>query len=429
MKKWIYVLLVVYLMLINTVNTYAMQIENTEIMGDKGVVTIEDFETTYRVTTPARVTAEILVPQGFGQSCYIILMDENGVNYRMSCTENNEYRTTMYLSEGKYFVDYVGVYGDNISQFSFDFVPEEVIEVKSEKENVLTYQLSDYVKIEEQIQENENRLKEMGIDIDKKQQTQDIMFFPSGIDGILIDGNGKTYYEVTHSGSTNTKCIVTGNAIADADVLMRVTKSGVLGEAVIELSKDGGKTFDTSAIITDTLYIGSLGVSISFTMENDTEQFMIGDSFSFKVRENFSVMYYSSMDSGYITVFGHPKENHKLLIRMLSSGGRGNSRFTVSYDLGNSIAIQDIVPKNGKYDLDDNITIIFSDHDFAKDLEFMVDIVSNDTTVNLIPAYIICVILAVLVTVAYVYLIRKKENADEYRINVYKSMQEEHNYE
>ena len=73
-------------------------------------------------------------------------------------------------------------------------------------------------------------------------------------------------------------------------MVLRVTKAGVIGEAVVELSKDGGATYDASAVINDTLYIGTLGVNVSFLMEHDAEQFAVGDTFSFKVRENFRVI-------------------------------------------------------------------------------------------------------------------------------------------
>lgn len=431
-KKWIGVVLAVVLALGNPMTLYATQTEIDNTQGDGGVNVIEDFETTHSATTPAKVTAELVVSKGFGQSCYVVLMDENGISYRISCTEDNEYVSSIYLAEGKYFVDYAGVYGDNISQYSFDFVPEQVIEAKSGEPNVLHYKLNDFEKIQQQIEENQERLDELtnGTENETAQESEEeILLYPSGVEGILVADNGTTYYEVTHNGTTKTNCIVTGNAISDADVVMRVSKAGVIGEAVIELSKDGGATYDASAVISDTLFIGTLGVTVSFQMEDDTQKFAVGDTFSFKVRENFRVIYNQSLSNGFVTIFGHPIDDHKLLIRMLSSGGRGESRFVVSYDSGNTIALQEIVPKNGKFAINDNMTLIFSDHAFAKGLEYTADVISNDNTLNLIPVYILVFGLAGLVVAGYVYLKMQEDKRRDYRITAYKQMKGEDFYE
>ena len=431
-KKWIAVVIVV-VALLNPVTHYAAQIEPTDTQGDEGITVIEDYDTSHSAETPAIVTAELEVPKGLGQSCYVILMDEEGRSYRISCMEENEYLSSIYLAEGIYFVDYAGVYGDNISQYSFDYEPEQIVEAKSGEPIVLHYKLNNFEEIKQQIEENEKRLDEITGDTENESNEQpdevETIYYPSGIDGILVEANGTTSYEVTHNGTTKTTCIVTGNAISDADVVMRVVKAGVIGEAVIELSKDGGATYDASAVINDTLYIGTLGVNVAFLMENDAEKFVIGDTFSFKVRENFRVIYNNSLNSGYVTVFGHPMEDQKLLIRMLSSGGRGESRFTISYDAGTTIAIQDIVPEDGRYNINDNLTLIFSEHDFAKGLEYTAEIKSNDTTFNWIPVFALAILLSLLIIAGYIYLKMQEDKRSEYRIKTYKQMRGEEHYE
>ena len=78
-KKWISVLLALVLALGNPMTLYATQTEEYGTQGDEGVTVVEDFETMHSDTTPAKVTAELDVTDGFGQSCYVILMDENGI--------------------------------------------------------------------------------------------------------------------------------------------------------------------------------------------------------------------------------------------------------------------------------------------------------------------------------------------------------------
>ena len=431
-KKWI-VLFAIILAFINPMTLYATQNSPNDAQGDEGIKVIEDYETAHSESTPAKVTAELEVPQGFGQSCYVTLMDEEGNSYRINCTEENDYMSSIYLAEGVYFVDYAGVYGDNISQYAFDYIPEQIIEAKSGEPNVLHYRMKNYEEVQNQIKENQDRLDELTNGAKNETegitQEEENIFFPSGIEGILVEAGGGTYYEVTHNGSTKTTCVVNGNAISDADVVLRVVKAGVIGEAVIELSKDGGATYDASAVISDTLHIGTLGVNVSFLMENDAEKFVVGDTFSFKVRENFRVIYNNPMYSGYVTIFGHPMDDKKLYIRMLSSGGRGESRFTVSFDGGTTVALQDIVPEDGKYQMDNNITLIFSDHDFAKGLEYTAEITSNDTTINWIPALVLCIMVAGLLTATYVYLMLQKDKPNEYKLMTYEQMREEEHYE
>ena len=141
------------------------------------------------------------------------------------------------------------------------------------------------------------------------------------------------------------------------------------------------------------------------------------------------MIYNQSLSNGFVTIFGHPIDDHKLLVRMLSSGGRGKSRFVVSYDSGNTIALQDIVQEDGKFAINDNLILIFSDHPFAKGLEYTADIVSNDNTLNLLPVYILLFGLAGLVVAGYVYLKMQEDKKSDYRIRTYKQMRGEEFYE
>ena len=75
------------------------------------------------------------------------------------------------------------------------------------------------------------------------------------------------------------------------------------------------------------------------------------------------------------------------------------------------------------------MTLIFSEHAFAKGLEYTADIVSNDNTLNLIPAYILVFGLAGVVVAGYVYLKMQEDKKSDYRITTYKQMRGDEYYE
>lgn len=384
----------------------------------------EDFNTVYSKDASAVMGVYFEVPEGFGHSCYMLMFDGNGNYYRVSASETNGYHSQIYLAEGDYYIDLVGVYGDNLNEYPFIYNSGQYIKVTANESINLNFSLKDYDKIDEDISiNNGNQNKE------ETSWESDIDLYPTGIDGVTVDDSGITYFDVVHEGTSNVIVRAFGNAIEDADIVFKVLKTGVLGEAVVALSKDGGQTYIAEAVADDTITVGTSGVTVSFLMKSDKEMLVEGDTFSFKTYENYLVQSSGNISQGYITLFGHPEEKQNILIKILSSGGLGESRFTVSYDNGNSVALQDIIPENGIYELPNNLTLYFSENDYARGLEYTISIAPNKTQISVVPLIIIGGIVVVVAIAIYIFLESKKDHKADYVIRKYTQMKENEYYE
>ena len=125
----------------------------------------------------------------------------------------------------------------------------------------------------------------------------------------------------------------------------------------------------------------------------------------------------SKASTANLIVTGHPLEAHDFIVIILSSGGLGKSRFTVESTKGTEISVTDVIPENGTYELEDDMTLIFSDSTaYERGLTYSVTVESNDDTVNYTPLY---VLLGVVVTggaAALSVMGSRKEKDSEYRI-------------
>lgn len=253
--------------------------------------------------------------------------------------------------------------------------------------------------------------------------------FETGLDGVTMQGGSLLYYDVEHKGVGIGTMEVSGYATGDYEVVVKIVKSGVIGEAVFQISLDGGNTYIGQDIVADSSKIGDAGITLYFKTDEDTTEFIEGDEYLVTVPESFQAIP-SKVNTANVLVIGHPIEEHDFVVNILSSGGLGSSRFTVNSTKGSKISVTDVIPENGIYELVDDITLIFSDSTaYEKGLNYTVSIKSNDETVDYTMLYVLCGVVVVGVIVALSFLTSKKETDSEYRICKYKWQKEDKNYE
>lgn len=257
----------------------------------------------------------------------------------------------------------------------------------------------------------------------------DTHLFETGLKGVTMQGGSLLCYEVEHKGVGAGTMEVSGYATGDYDVVVKIVKSGVIGEAVFQISLDGGNTYIGQDIVADSSKIGDVGITLYFKTDEDTVEFIEGDEYFVSVPESFQAIP-SKVNTANVLVLGHPLEEHDFVVNILSSGGLGFSRFTVNSTKGNKISVTDVIPKDGIYELEDDITLIFSDSTaYEKGLNYTVSIKSNDETVDYTMLYVLCGVVAVGIIVALSFLTSKKETDSEYRICKYKWQKEDADYE
>lgn len=397
--------------------------QTEQVMGD-GYEIVENHETEKSAVTSCVLSVETICPEGFGLNTYVMLMGEQGSTYRISISAENEYVGQIYLAPGKYQVTEVSVFDDYKQEYPFIITDSEF--TLSENENrTLSFTMRDYEKIEKEITEktrgNQNVMQNVTI--------SDTQLYETGLDGVSMQGTGTLFFEVEHIGTGTGTMEVSGYANGDYDVVVKIIKSGVMGEAVYEISLDGGNSYLGKDIVAESSVIGDAGLTLYFKTEQDTIEFVQGDEYHVDVTETFPVVA-SKASTANLVVTGHPLEEHDFVVTILSSGGLGKSRFTVKSTKGTTINVTDVIPENGIYELDDDMTIVFSDSTaYERGLTYNVTVVSNDDTVNFTPLY---VLLGMMVTGGAIFFSAmgsKKEKDSEYRIRKYQWRKEEKEYE
>lgn len=395
-----------------------------EAEGD-GYEIIESSDTGRDGESSCFVSVATLCPEGFGLNTYVMLLDDEGISYRVSINSENHYVGQIYLSPGHYTVMEVSVFNDYKQEFPFEITETEFTLVANENKT-LSYRLKNYEGIEAQIAEKTDSFQEAPA---LEAVLTEEKFYDTGIPGVTMQSSGTLYYAVEHRGTGAGSMEMSGYATGSYAVLVKIVKSGVIGEALYQISLDGGQTFIGQDTVADTCRIGSAGLVLNFKTDQDTTEFIEGDEYLAAVPETFSVTA-SKPGSANLIVTGHPMKDHELMIIVISSGGLGKSRFTVTSTKGSNINLTDVLPAGGEYQLEDGIRLIFAESDtYEKGLTYAVSVKSHDETVNYTPLYILLGVAVSGAVAALSVLGSKREKDSEYRIRSYRWRKEEQEYE
>lgn len=401
------------------------QTQTEQVMGD-GYEIVENHDTAKSPETSCFLSVETICPERFGLNTYVMLMDEQGNTYRVSISAENDYVGQIYLAPGKYQVTEVSVFDDYKQEYPF-IITESEFTLSENQNKAISFTMRDYEKTAGEIAEKAENTK---IEINTQNVIiSDTQLYETGLDGVSMQGTGTLFYEVEHTGTGAESMEVSGYATGDYDVVVKIVKSGVMGEAVFQISLDGGNSYIGQDIVAEASVIGDAGLTLYFKTEQDTMEFVEGDEYHVKVPESFSVVE-SKASTANLIVTGHPMEEHDFVVTILSSGGLGKSRFTVESTKGTEIRVTDVIPENGTYELEDGMTLIFSDSTaYERGLTYSVTVESNDDTVNYTPLYVLLGVVATGGAAALSVMGSRREKNSDYRIRKYQWRKEEKEYE
>lgn len=247
--------------------------------------------------------------------------------------------------------------------------------------------------------------------------------YETGIPGVTMDGTGELFYQVFHQGTGQGRMEVSGNATGDYALLVEITKPGVVGEAVYVLSLDGGRTFIGQDVVAEHCRVSSAGIVLHFSVEQDNMEFLAGEVYNASLPETFPVAASRVRDAN-VVVTGHPMEDHELTVKVLSSGGLGESKFSVSQ--GEQRMAADVIPEDGVYELEDGLKLVFSDAVYEKGLVYNVAVKSNDTSVSYIPLYILSGAVVIAGASALAVLAGRREKPGDYKLHRYEGKKAEY---
>lgn len=249
------------------------------------------------------------------------------------------------------------------------------------------------------------------------------IFYETGISGVSMDETGELYYPVVHQGTGRGRMEVSGNATGEYGLVVEIVRPGVVGEAVFSVSLDGGRTFIGQDVVAEHCRIGGVGIVLHFSVERDNMEFAAGEVYSVSLPETFPVSA-SRVGDANVVVAGHPMEDHELVVTVLSSGGLGEAKFSVSQ--GEQRMAADVIPEDGVYVLGDGLRLVFSDAVYGKGLVCHATVKSNDTTVNYMPLYILAGAVVVAGGSVLLVLAGRREKPGDYRLHCYEGKKEKY---
>lgn len=400
------------------------------------------------------------VIEDLDQVCYIYLMESDHKNckIRIELYPESDFVQTIYLPSGYYQVIETGV--KNSPTLTFKLTASAVsLNASSESAEIqlILNNAGDVVKNDLGVWTDKAESETQGEIFDEK------LFGVEALEGVQSNANGVFYYSATHVGAKKIRLVdkeveinvngqyVTeiqqveevyyedpgpgyvgafGSAKSTTDIVMVITKGGVVGQAEFKISYDGGQTFFAKYVTDDVVTDSTVGLTYTFYALNDTDEFVEGDRFTLHVLESFAVETSTSAANIRISCVGHPVENHYLLISILSSGGRGISRVKVADKDNNMETKTYLIPEDGILVLDDNLTIYFENVDgYNKGVEYEIRISSHDTTIDYTPLFFLCAGVVVVLFIALIWLLMKKDKRRDYIVQVYQWKQDDSAYE
>lgn len=415
-----------------------------------------------KFTSPAdgvhALTLSAKVIEEFDDDCYIYLEESEHKTrkIRIDLYPEEEFEKTIYLPAGFYQVIESGA--KNSPSLSFNVT---TVGISLNEENTGS-------KISMVLNNTGNIVKtELGEWQDRTMSgdSQDInskLYGVEALEGIQSNISGVLYYSVNHTGPKKTMMVekevqvekegqliteiqqveevyyddpglgyVTpyGSAIASTDIVLLISKTGVVGQAEFKVSYDGGQTFIARYATGDEVFDPNINLTYNFYTLNDTDELTEGDRFTFRSIESFEVKNSESAANTRIVCAGHPTTNHELDISVLSSGGRGISRVKVADKKGKIETKTYLIPSDGIMVLDDNLTIYFENVDgYVKGVNYTILINSHDTSINYTPIIALCVMIFVLFVMALFWLLMKKDKKGDYIVHTYQWKQDESVY-
>ena len=424
-KRWIVIMICLCMVFLSE------KVWAAEPTGDGDFSYIEGSQTERTSETDCQITVVTECPTGFGLNTCVELSDADGQLYRISLSEENGYKDLIYLGEGRYKVLAAKVYDDNTGRYPFEQTEgEKEFTLKTGQSASLRFRLQDYDAIQTIIAAKE--LGESGGEkteaVPEKAPEEEVRF-ATAIGGVGISAGGDLYYPVEASGSGIGEMQISGNAKGDYDVRIEIIKTGVIGEARFSLSLDGGRTIVGDDVTAERFTLKDYGLVLAFHTDKDSDELQKGDVFTAKIPETFFITT-SRYGETNVLLAGSPEEDHDLVVTILSSGGRGNAKFTVSLDAGNTTFATDTIPVDGIYELTDGMKLCFSDSDeYVRGTEYTAEVRSNVETVSMIPLYVLMGVVIAAGFSGYVLLLTKRERPADYKIRKWRDRQEPEAYE
>jgi len=155
---------------------------------------------------------------------------------------------------------------------------------------------------------------------------------------------------------------VAGVPQANADIVLKVVSDGTVGLASVQLSKDGGATFETQQVSATQITVPGTGVTFTFP---DAGELKAATTYACKARLAVGPVTRTGPGPA-ITLAGTPRVGGELVLEIMRSGARNEGTYRLSLDGGDTFTAVRTIPVDGAAPAGDTgVTITFPAGDYV----------------------------------------------------------------
>jgi len=372
-----------------------------------------------------QVTISVVCPSDYDDIvCMFIMNTETGQRYELQFSPSF-YEDHIFLPIGTYSI--TNFYSQNNSNVDFDINPKTIT---IEKSGYSSYQFKMSNLDTLQKDENGDYYDPALIEtVEEENKLSTEVRNETCYEFATYTSKGEIFYDVLNDSSSAINLKVEGFANKSADCKVVITKGGLIEEGAFSLYIDGEK-YCTSA--TDfSVKISSLGITLYFSTDVDTNEFIEDETFTFKIGKCFASTSTVYWDKASMFVCGNPTENADYEVEVLSSGGPGVSKIKITDKIDEENIVSDVVliPEDGVLKWKNGVIFYFyGEGGFNKGVKFASSIHVKAEEEDYTPVYYMAAVAAAIAIVVVFLLISKKDKKSSYVIRPYKGRQDESVY-
>lgn len=412
-----------------------------EIIGDE-ITVIYHTDTKYSPETPCQVSGNFDIPKGFNLSAYVQIMNEDGLTYQITASDENDYVDYAFLPEGNYIVLSYGIMGDIKNEYPMTLFTEDNFTLKNDGRNTtITIQIDDYDAIAKTIVErggNDGVVQKPRYDrndyeidyYDDSDAVRGITLYDTYFDNIKMGADGKLYYDVKSSKGEYVQCY--GYAERDYDIVLEVIESGYFEEARVAVyldGKDGGVA--GYEYLSKEYPQPGLGLDFYFDVADDYV-FEEGQTFEVKVPKYVDFRSDKVRDDNANLVATLDKntvnDDFFLNVEVIADGGYGQAKLSIVKDLDTENRTIATIGEDGIVEYE-GFTFYFGNGNYNRGAAWTLDYKYVADEANYAPLYVLGVLAGLLLLGGYVFLATQKEKQSDYQINTWVDRQDEKSYE
>lgn len=354
------------------------------------------------------------IPDGFGLDAQLtVCHQESGNMYQVVAYAANDYYGYLYVPAGEYEVLSCSVCGDGTEKYPMD-IPEGFLLLGNDSYTVES-ELKDYNRIEEQIRRVKEGAVSDGSDINDESKVGE---------GFREEIPVLPWRQVETDGICRSSVIFDGISNGKYQIVIQITRSGSLRDALYHYSLDGGENWsgdlhmEKAAVV-----LGDTGLMILFENDEGVEYYM-GDRYLLSVEKEYAVTSTNSAPGTiYFHVDGELKENLDVAIRIYGAGAAKGNAFYYSLDGGKTYSEVTLVPDSLVFQIPGTeywVTFVDVLGDYRENQTFFISetllTVEKDYTPVLMGLVVFFMILGL---VGYLYMKSMMDKDADYRFQVY----------